>query len=131
MTGTVVIPGEVEAFRDAVLRLRLEEVSRADAPAATLAEAVLTGLRHAGPPSGATRVPFCMPVPPDVWRAVDPRRDYAMRARLEFPGGPAAARASLSSSERRPVLTRGFGRQVELHLEPDGDAGASHGTRQP
>lgn len=116
VVGTVIIAADVPSFEGATLRLRLEEVGRADAPAALIAEAAVEEVAHAGPRSGETRVAFVLRAP----RApIHPRGDYAVRACLRLRGDADQwGHTILSTTERRPVLTRGFGRDVTLRLGP-------------
>ncbi|HEY8610182.1 MAG TPA: hypothetical protein VIL69_02710 [Roseomonas sp.] len=120
MTVQVVIASAVPAFRGATLHVLLEEVGRADAPARPIAEVQLPGLVH--PPrtaplgGGETRVAVALRGPSPA--AINPRSDYAVRAWLDRDGDDAPSRGDLFSDQRRPVLTRGFGRAVTLRLGP-------------
>jgi putative lipoprotein len=113
VTGHAIVPAGTLAFADGVLRVRLEEVSRADAPATVVAEASASGVTHPGTAGAETQVPFHLSVQRcDV--PIDPRRDYAVRATLDIGGG-----RRLSTTDRHPVLTRGFGHYAALRLHPD------------
>lgn len=115
---TVAISPKVPAFHGATLYARLEEVSRADAPATLVADASVRGVSHAPPPGAAdgTCLTLVLRVPPMA--RIDARRDYAVRAWIEFGAGGPSAPAGLSSTQRHPVLTRGFGREATIRLGP-------------
>lgn len=118
---SVVISPAVPAFRDATLHVRLEEVSRADAPAALVAEAKLGHVSHDPAPGewDGTRLVVVLCVPPMAAAGIEAQRDYAVRAWMEFrEGDPSARSGGLSSDQRHPVLTRGFGSQAAIRLEP-------------
>ncbi len=85
----------------AVFEATLEDVSRADAPAAVLGAVRLDDVN---------RVPIRFEIPFDS-RQVDERHAYAVRARI-LAGG----RLAFTSDRAYPVLTRGHGEEVELLL---------------
>ncbi len=100
ITGTATYLARIAPPPGAVFEARLEDVSRADAPAETLGRAWIA---DAGSPPYA----FAIPYDPDE---IDPRGVYAVRAELRAPDG----RLAFTTVERHPVLNRGAGRSVEI-----------------
>ena len=88
---------------DAVLTVRVEDVSRADAPAPVLAET--------SEPFGARQVPiaFSLTVPS---AAIDPRFSYAVRATITVDG-----KLRFTTTRSYAVLTRGAPNHVDLLLD--------------
>lgn len=86
-----------------VLTVRIEDVSRADAPAVVLAEHVET-LDGRGPPYVAT-----LGFPSSQ---IDPRHTYAARAEIRDPEG----RLRFVTDTRHAVLTNGAPAEVEIVL---------------
>ena len=88
---------------DAVLTVRVEDVSRADAPAPVLAET--------REPFGARQVPitFSLHVPS---AAIDPRLSYAVRATITVDG-----QLRFTTTRSYAVLTRGAPNHVDLLLD--------------
>jgi len=108
--GFVIVSGSA-AYRqriamppDAVLTVRVEEVSRADAPAPVLAET--------REPFGARQVPiaFSLNVPS---AGIDPRFSYAVRATITVGG-----ELRFTTTSSYAVLTRGAPNHVDLVLDP-------------
>ena len=85
------------------VRVRLEDVSRADAPARVVAEAVVREARLAAP------VPFALRAP-----AVDERARYVVRAHVDVDGDGAVGLGDYVSTQSTPVLTHGAPRRVEV-----------------
>jgi putative lipoprotein len=85
----------------AVFEATLEDVSRADAPAAVLGAVRLEDVN---------RVPIRFEISFDP-RQVDERHAYAVRARIH-----AGGRLAFTTDRAYPVLTRGHGDEVELLL---------------
>ncbi len=117
VTGQLVIPAAVPPFRGATARVGLEDVSYADAPATTLAEAAIPDVRHepAKNAGEATVVPFSLSPAPGA-AAIDPGHDYAVRAWIDLDGDGRIGPGDPRSDQRYPVLTRGFGRTVDITL---------------
>jgi uncharacterized lipoprotein YbaY/heat shock protein HslJ/uncharacterized lipoprotein NlpE involved in copper resistance len=88
---------------DAVLIVKLEDVSRADAPAKVLAETSET--------FGARQVPlrFLLKVPSSV---IDERNTYAVRATIKV-----GNELRFTTTRSYPVLTRGASNQLDLMLD--------------
>jgi putative lipoprotein len=88
---------------DAVLTVKLEDVSRADAPAKALAETSET--------FGARQVPlrFLLKIPSS---AIDERNTYAVRATIKV-----GTELRFTTTRSYPVLTRGATNQLDLMLD--------------
>jgi putative lipoprotein len=101
----VTYPGRVALAPDTQLRVRLEEIARADAPPEFIAE---TTIPRIGPPP----VRFRIALDP---RVIDPRRTYTLTARIE--------RGDLLLFVNDPplrVLTGGNPSEVEIVVSPAG-----------
>ena len=92
----------------AVLEATLEDVSRADAKAEEIGR---TQVEHPGNP------PIRFEIPYDRSR-IDPKRTYAVRARIMVAGRP-----FFISDQHNPVLTGGMGNEVALMLRLVPDSG--------
>ncbi|HEY6133105.1 MAG TPA: YbaY family lipoprotein [Rubrivivax sp.] len=106
---------------DAVLTVKVEDVSRADAPATTLVQSV--------EPLGTRRAPVAFRLEVPV-AAIDPRLQYAVRATITVAGA-----LRFTTTRHHPVLTRGAPNEVELALDAVGHrrlpAAAASGTAPP
>ena len=119
VTGRIVIPPATPPFAGATAYVRLEDVSFADAPALTIAEGVIPDVGHRptgteGGGSGETVVPFALHLGPGA--AVDPGHDYAVRAWVDLDGDGRLGPGDPRSDQSHRVLTRGFGRTVDITL---------------
>jgi hypothetical protein len=83
----------------AVVHLKLENVSRIDAAAIVVAEAILP--LADGAPSGAN-IPFSITVP-----ATDEAASYGVRAHVDTTGSGDISPGDLVSKQAYPVLTQG------------------------
>lgn len=100
----------------AVLEVVLEEISRADAPATSIAEARI-------PVQGQVPIAFALPFDP---ARVEPHLTYAVRATLSVD-----RQVQFRTDRIHPVLTRGAGDSVELLLVRAAPAGAAEGSPAP
>jgi putative lipoprotein len=91
---------------EAQLRVRLEEVSRADAPAQFIAETTV-------PRAGPVPIPFRISVDP---RVIDPKRGYTLTARIER-----QERLLFINEAPVRVLTLGYPSRVEIVVVPATD----------
>jgi len=104
LTGTVTYLQRVALPAGAVCHLRLEDVSRADAPATTIAVVSI--------PSQGRNVPLPFELPYDAAR-IDPNHMYAVRANLDFGDG-----RMFRTSQAYRVLTGGNPSNLEIVVEP-------------
>jgi uncharacterized lipoprotein YbaY len=105
MTGTVTYRVRSALPEDAVVRVTLEDVSRADAPATVLAQQeIVTGGKQ-------VPIPFELKYDP---AGIEERSTYAVRARIEIGG-----KLAFTSTTVNQVLTRGNpATGVEVLVEP-------------
>jgi uncharacterized lipoprotein YbaY len=104
LTGTVTYLQRVALPASAVCHLRLEDVSRADAPATTIAVVSI--------PSEGRNVPLPFELPYDPAR-IDPNHMYAVRANLDFGDGRV-----WRTTQGYRVLTGGNPSNLEIVVEP-------------
>ena len=107
--GVLVLGGEVASFADATLRVYLEEVSRADAPATRVAQASLHPLHHRA--GEVSRFDFELRGGP-----VDPAAHYSVRAHIDLDGSGQLAPGDLVTVQSFPVLTFGHPDRVTLSV---------------
>ena len=92
------------ALGDAVIYVRLEEVTEADAPARVVAEERLTGFDAC---LGAGRIPFRLTV-----GEVDARASYSVAVLVDLDGDGRAGPGDFRSMQSYPVLTHSFPGEV-------------------
>lgn len=104
VTGTVTHRSRMALAPNTVIEIQLVDVSRADAPAITLAsQTMVTGGRQ-------VPIPFELVYNPDQ---IDPRMSYAVQARVTVDG-----ELQFISTRRHAVITQGRPNQVEVVVEP-------------
>jgi len=102
VTGRIVLPATGPCpSRAALLVVRVEETSRADAAATVLAEWRRTDVALPGP---GDPVPFAIEVPAGL---VDRRARYTVRAHVDVSGTGDVTQGDLVSTRAHPVLTAG------------------------
>jgi len=106
--GRVVIAASAPPMDHASVHVRLEDVSVVDAASLLLAQIVIDGVVHRG--SSETVVPFVI----RCAIAIDAGADYAISAWVDRDGDGSPGAGDLHSDRRYPVLTRGFGRTVDI-----------------
>ena len=116
LTGTVTYLQRIALPPDAVVTVRLLDVSLADAPSVTLAEQTI--------PTEGRNVPIAYALTYDPGR-IEPRHRYAVRA--EIRDGAGALRWTTDTTV--PVLTQGApSDDVEIRVVQVGETGAASGT---
>jgi putative lipoprotein len=108
VTGTVTYLQRVALTPEAVVTVRLVDVSRADAPSILLGEQKIT--------AGGRQVPFAFEIAYDPAR-IQPQMTYAVQARIEEGG-----RLRFISDRHYPVITRGAPTHVDMVLTIVGEA---------
>ena len=103
VTGSVTYRERIALPPSAVVKVRLVDVSRADAPATVIGEQVIK--------AAGRQVPFAFEIAYDPKR-IEERFTYAVQARIEDEDG----RLRFISDRHYPVLTRGAGQHVDLVL---------------
>lgn len=96
VTGRVAFGSDARFFSGATVRVRLEDVSRADASARTLAEQVIRDVSYT--PGGASDVPFVLHV-----ERLSERRAYSVRVHVDLDGDGDIKRGDYVSTESYPV----------------------------
>jgi uncharacterized lipoprotein YbaY len=107
VTGTIVFPAAVAVGSPATIHVRIEDVSRADAPATVLASVTLEAVT-VPPPAGAS-VTVAIPV-----TTYDPGARYTVRVHVDRDGDDRVSRGDLVSTAHHPVLTAGAGTVVTI-----------------
>jgi hypothetical protein len=107
ITGTIVFPATVPAGPPAMIHVRVEEVSRADAAALVYASVTLPAVTI--PPPAGAHVAFTIPVDTH-----DPRGRYTIRVHFDRDGDGRVSRGDLVSTAHHPVLTHGAGTDVTV-----------------
>ena len=101
--GTVTYRERIALPPDAIVKVQLVDVSRADAPAVVLGEQLIE--------TAGKQVPFSFVIAYDP-AGIDERMSYAVQARIE-----AGDRLLFISDQRYAVITRGAPRRVDLVLK--------------
>jgi uncharacterized lipoprotein YbaY/heat shock protein HslJ len=101
---------------DAVLEATLEDVSRADAPAAVIGKAQVG---HPGNP------PISFAIPYDPTR-IDASHRYAVRAQILVDG-----KLFFTTDQHYPVLTNGHGDEIDVLLRRAGSSTTTENTTEP
>ncbi len=109
--GRVLISNSHPAFRGGVVYVRLEEISRADAESALIAELIIENIDHG---DTETEIPFRLEIPVDG--RIEPMGMYSVRVWVDTDGDGKRAPDDLYSDRAYRVLTYGFGDYVEIKL---------------
>lgn len=102
VTGTVTYLARVALPPTAVVKVQLIDVSRADAPAVTLGEQIIS--------TDGKQVPFFFEIPYDTAK-IEPNHTYAVQARIEEDG-----RLRFINDQRYAVITRNAPMHVDMVL---------------
>jgi uncharacterized lipoprotein YbaY len=108
--GEVVFDETAQSFSGATVTIRLEDVSRADAPAQIVAEQILPDVSHtAGSP---TQLPFAI-----EGTIPDERARYAVRVHVDVDGDGQLGPGDYMNMESYPVLTYGNPNRVTVRVQ--------------
>ena len=110
MTGTIVFGADLEPFVGATVHARLEDVSRADAPARVAAESVLREV-EAGR-QAPNRLEFTIEAPP-----LEPRASYVVRVHVDVDGDGQVGVGDYVSTASHPVAVRGSATQLSIPVK--------------
>lgn len=110
LAGEVVFPCDLVAGDNAVLRVALQEVTRADAASVTTSSLLLPIARH-------LRAGECVRFVLEGLH-VDARMRYEVRAHVDRSGNGRVEVDDLVSTESHPVLTRGYPAWISILLSP-------------
>jgi hypothetical protein len=105
----VVLERRLPSFSHATVYVRLEDVSRVDAPSTTVDEHVLTSVSHRQGDEDRLSVDLSAP-------AASGRESYGVRVHVDVDGDGQVSRGDLISVESYPVLTFGHPDVVEVRL---------------
>ena len=111
VTGEVVLPNAELPAKAARLVVRVEDVSRADAPSEVIGQARLSDVSLT---PGAT-LPFSVEIPASQ---IDDRRMYSVSAHVDVSGSGEVEVGDLITMQSYPVLARNDGDQVKLNVKP-------------
>ncbi len=125
VTGAIVFPENLPAGAPATIHVRIEDVSRADAPATAVAGVTLEDV--AVPPPSGEAMTFAIPV-----QTHDPHMTYGVRVHVDRDGDGQVSVGDLVSTSHHPVLTRDGGTEVSIPVsEVPGASAASPGAPIP
>ncbi len=110
ITGEVEFTDVDEPVRDATLRIRLQDVGRADGVDETVHEQILSSVSVSGP---VDRVGFALDVP-----ALDPRGIYAIEAHLDLDGTGAVEVGDYRTMEHFGVGPQTSGQNLVVLVRP-------------
>ena len=110
ISGRIVFGGKVKSFSGATAYVRLEDVSRADASATTVAEQVIKGVSHQTGKEEA--VSFILYGDPP-----EEHSDYSVRVHVDVDGDGEISVGDYISTESYPVLTYGRPARVDVRVE--------------
>lgn len=110
VSGEVVFGESSEAFSGATAYVRLEDVSRADAPSHVVAEQVIRQVDYQ--PGQTVRLAFELhgPIPHEQFR-------YIVSVHVDVDGDGQLSRGDYITMESYPVLTQGYPRRVSVRLK--------------
>ena len=96
----IVVPGNFSGSSEGTLRVLLEDVSEADAPARVVATAMIADARVV--PGGRLAATLQLPA-----HSIDPQRQYNVRVHMSTRDSNAVQSGDLVSTQSVPVLTQG------------------------
>ena len=109
VTGTVSYRERLALLPNAVVKVQLVDVSRADAPAAVIGQQIIQ--------TDGAQVPFAFEIPYSP-AEIQPQNTYAVRAWIE----DAEGRMRFTTDQRYAVITRGAPTYADLTLKALGNA---------
>lgn len=108
VSGEVRLPAGVPS-ESACMVVRVEDVSRADAPSIVVGEQRVPSVRLE---SGAV-LPFIVEIPTE---RIDPRGSYSVSVHFDRSGSGEVEKGDLVSMQSYPVLTHGHGEQATVNV---------------
>jgi putative lipoprotein len=109
ITGSIELPAGVVPAQSAQMFVRVEDVSRADAPARRLGEQVLPHLVREDFARGSVAFTVAVPDPP-------PNTTATVRVHLDMDGDGVISRGDYVSTEHIPVLATGAASDLRVRL---------------
>jgi uncharacterized lipoprotein YbaY len=112
--GVIRLPDGAPTFAGATMRVRLLDVTRADAPSRTVAELTVPDVSHSGSPAG---IPFVLPA-----EGVDPSAHYIVHVHIDVDvdGDQRVSAGDLITTESHPVLTFGHPSRLTVRVRAVG-----------
>jgi uncharacterized lipoprotein YbaY len=108
LCGEVIFEG-TRPFTDATVYVRLEDVSRLDAPSTVIAEQMI---RHVSHPAGSQqRLAFSL-----YGQLPDDQASYIVQVHVDVDGDGRVSSGDYRSMESYPVLTHGYPNQVTVRV---------------
>jgi putative lipoprotein len=107
--GEVALPPDMGRLEAAQVVVRVEDVSRADAPSVVVGEQRFKGTDLAE----AERIPFAVEIPAEL---IDERATYAVSVHVDVSGSGNVERGDLITTESYPVLTRGHPDEMNVRV---------------
>lgn len=108
MSGEIFFDEGAPPFSGAVVHVRLDDVSRADAPAIEVARLDIPDVSYQ---PGDPPLEFSLPTP-----SLDPAARYEIRAHADLDGAGHVTRGDQITMESYPVLTGGSPNRIRLRL---------------
>ena len=109
VSGEILLGEEVQSFSSATIYVRLEDVSRVDAVATTVAEQVLRHVSHQAGHQFQVAIAL-------RGTTADARARYAVRVHVDVDGDGQVSRGDYISMESYPVLTFGYPDRVTVRV---------------
>lgn len=110
MSGTIVFGADLEPFVGATVHARLEDVSRADAPARVAAEFVLRKVEAGG--QAPSRLEFTIEAP-----SLEPRARYVVRVHVDVDGDGQVGGGDYVSTASHPVSVGGSAMKISIPVK--------------
>lgn len=112
--GKILISAEAESFVGGTVYVYLENTSRADVAAETIAKTIIENIEHrAGKLKTQTVVPFRLNFSES---RINSQNIYSLRVWIDTDGSGKQSANDLYSDEFYPVLTRGAGNFTEIRV---------------
>ncbi len=108
--GEIVLPATGAPATAANVIVRVEDISRADAPTVIVGEQRQSDVSL----SPGTALPFAVEIPGE---RVDSRRMYSVSVHIDVSGSGEIERGDLISTQIYPVLTRGHGDEARVQVK--------------
>lgn len=112
VSGRIWFDDTAGQFTGATLRVKLEEVSRADAPAREISQLVISNCSHS---LGEPPVDFVLSADP-----IEPSGRYEVRVHLDLDGSGEYAAGDQITTQSYPVLTQGYPDTIQIRLQQIG-----------
>jgi putative lipoprotein len=109
--GCILLPTTVMPTVAAAVVVKVEDISRADAPSVVVGEQRMSSVSL----SSGGRVPFEVQVPV---KQIDERGSYSVSAQINLRGSGQVEPGDLIVTQTYPVLTGGYPDEVELEVRP-------------